>query len=85
MHSIYWTALQSLNELTQFMQNSLASFLEDCQQSTFWIGHTDEVAVAAIAIHETKNEVLLEVHIPDADGQTLDVELTQETAAGKMA
>ncbi|MBW4492961.1 MAG: Hsp20/alpha crystallin family protein [Oscillatoria princeps RMCB-10] len=87
MHSIYWTALQNLNELSQFMQNELASLLENCQQSTFWIGHTYEVAVAAIAIQETKNEVLVEVRIPDADSQTLDVELTQETALvlGKWA
>lgn len=87
MNSIYWTALQNLNELSQFMQNELASLLENCQQSTFWIGHNPEVAVAAIAINETKNEVLVEVRIPGADGKTLDVELTQETALvrGKWA
>ena len=80
MNSIYWTALQSLNELSQLMQDSLASFLEDCQRSTLWIGHTPEVAVAGIAIHETQNEVIVEVRIPDADSKTLDVEFTQETA-----
>ncbi len=86
MNSIYWTALQNLNELSQFLQNELASLLENCQQSTFWIGHTYEAAVAAIAIHETNNEVLIEVRIPDVDSP-LDVELTQETALvrGKWA
>jgi HSP20 family molecular chaperone IbpA len=80
MNSIYWTALQNLNELSQFMQNELACFLEDCQQSNFWIGHNPEVAVAAIAIHETNNEVLVEVRIPGADGKILDVEFTEGTA-----
>lgn len=87
MNSIYWTALESFNQLSQFLLNFLARTLEDSQQSPFSTGHTHEVAVAAIAIHETQNEILVEVRIPDGDSQTLEVELTQETTLvrGKWA
>lgn len=69
------------------MQNFLANFIEDCQQSTFWIGHTGEEAISALAIRETANEVFIEVRIPDIDRQTLEIEFTQETVLfrGKWA
>ena len=79
MNLICWQSIHTLNALTKLMQDSLTKFLEDCQQSTIWIGNTEETAIRKIAIKESKTELVLEVLIPDVDSQSLDIQVSQET------
>lgn len=79
MKLICWQSIHTLNVLTQLIQDSLTQFLEDCQQSTIWIGNTEETAIRKIALKKSKTELVLEVLIPDVDSQSLDIQVSQET------
>lgn len=73
------SAFQVLNELSQFFQHSFANLLKQSQQSTLWIGNTEETAIAELTIHELQTEVVLRAYIPDVQMATLDVQIAQET------
>jgi HSP20 family protein len=79
MNLIYSTSIQALTQLSQLVQGSLASFLEDYQQSTLWIGNTEDMAIAAMSIQERTTEVILKIQLCDVDIPTLEIQLTQET------
>jgi HSP20 family molecular chaperone IbpA len=68
-----------LNSVSQILQNSLVSILKDCHQSALWIGNIGETPVTAMAIYETKKEVLLRIKINQVEMSTLDIQISPET------
>ncbi|MBD2181673.1 Hsp20/alpha crystallin family protein [Planktothrix sp. FACHB-1355] len=79
MNTIYWQSMQYLNELTQSIMNYWASLLEDCHQSTLWIGSTEASAIAGITIDETANLLAIKAHLPNIDIKDIHIEVTEET------
>lgn len=75
------SAFQVLNELSQLFQDSFATLLKGCHQSTLWVGSTaeTETAIAELTIHESQTEVVLRAYLPDVQMATLDVQIAQET------
>lgn len=79
MNSIYWNWLQKLDCFNESMLNSLASFMQACQQSTLWIGNTSEVGPTEITIRETAKRVSIEVLMADIDINNIEIQVSQET------
>ncbi|MFB2969632.1 Hsp20/alpha crystallin family protein [Aerosakkonema sp. BLCC-F183] len=79
MNTIYWRSMEYLNELTQSIINYWASLLEDCQQSTLWIGSTEASAIAGITIDETANLLVIKTLLPHIDIKDIHIEVTEET------
>ncbi len=73
------SAFQLVNDLSQLFEQSLTGLLNDCPQSTLWIGNTEETAIAQITICESQTEVVLKAYIPDVERVTLDVQISQES------
>lgn len=75
----FQTFFQVLNALNQLCQNSVASLLKDCQQSTLWTSNTAEMPISEITLHETKTEVILRAYLSEVQLTTLNVKISQET------
>ncbi|HLO48222.1 MAG TPA: Hsp20/alpha crystallin family protein [Kamptonema sp.] len=72
-------AFQALNDVSQNIQPSVSSSLNHCQQSTLWIGQTEESPIEAITVNETKAKLIIKVHILDIHLFKLDLQITPET------
>ncbi|HEY9647989.1 MAG TPA: Hsp20/alpha crystallin family protein [Chroococcidiopsis sp.] len=79
--------LQIVDELNQLLQQSCQTLLNQCQQSTFWVANTEETPVRAITIHESSDQLLLDICLADVQLSTLTLQLAQETVllSGKWA
>lgn len=79
MTTLSLQAIRTLNCLNQIIQDSLTSLLENCQQSTLWVGNSLDLSIANVSITETPAQVILKVMLTDVQITTLDMEISPET------
>jgi HSP20 family molecular chaperone IbpA len=70
---------QIFNYVTQYLERSFFNSVNGCQQSTLWISHTEETAIAAIKIYEMGANFILKVRISDIHLVKLKLQVTPET------
>lgn len=75
----YWKSLEVLAQLSQSMEELLAYFSQKFQQFTIWVGSDESSCIRRIHLKETKDEIILQLQIPDVTVADLDVQVTQET------
>jgi HSP20 family molecular chaperone IbpA len=72
-------AFQESNHVNQYLEGPFSSLLNRTQQSTLWIGHTEETPIASITIHEMETTLMLKVDISDIHLVKLKFQITSET------
>ncbi len=72
-------AFQEWNHVNQHQQDQFSSWLNRTQQSTLWIGHTEETPIASITIHEMETTLMLKVDISDIHLVKLKFQICSET------
>lgn len=79
MTNLYGNAPEYLAILGQDIPDALVHFLENCQQSTLWIGNTEDTAITKLVLRENNKKIAIEAWMPDIDITTLKVKVSRET------
>lgn len=72
-------AFQLLNYVNQYLERSFFRSAPSIQQSTLWISHTEETAIATINLYEMGENFILKVRISDMHLVKVRLQVTPET------
>ncbi|WP_293349599.1 MULTISPECIES: Hsp20/alpha crystallin family protein [unclassified Microcoleus] len=70
---------QTSKELNPYLDGLFSSLLNRTQQSTLWIGNTEETPIASITVHDMETTLILKVDISDIHLVNLKFQITPET------
>ncbi|MBL1175288.1 Hsp20/alpha crystallin family protein [Pantanalinema sp. GBBB05] len=79
MTTLSLQSIHTLNFFNQLIQDSLASLLENCQQSTLWVGNSSDLSIANVSIAANHTQMILTVVLTDGQITTLDIEISPDT------
>jgi len=81
-----WQLLQIFNSWSNHLDQLLQSLSQNCCQSTLWTGNSGVALIPEIQVLETQTEIIIKVHLPHLEADSLELKITQETVliSGKL-